>query len=86
MERLPAGETYALGSLFTPRSYLASVVESESTKQELHTTHYTTALGASQRPVLTHHTRHCVVNKITQALTFSKIIQTLELLIESPTN
>ena len=53
---VPAGETYALGSLFTPRSYMASVVESESVKQELHTTHYTTALGASQRPVLTHHT------------------------------
>ena len=52
---VPAGETYALGSLFTPRSYLASVVDSEGMKQELHTAHYTTALGASQRPVLTHH-------------------------------
>ena len=45
---VPAGETYAIGYLFTPRSYLASVAESESMKQELHTTPYTTAPGASQ--------------------------------------
>ena len=53
---VPAGETCALGSLFTARSYLAAVAESESMKQELHTTHYTIALGASHRPVLIHHT------------------------------
>ena len=35
---IPAGETYALSSLFTPRSYLAAVAESES---EVRTTHYT---------------------------------------------
>ena len=41
---------------FCPKSYLAAAAESESAKQELHTTHYATALGASHRPVFSHHT------------------------------
>ena len=41
---------------FRPKSYLAAAAESESVKQEVHTTHYTTALGASHRPVFSHHT------------------------------
>ena len=41
---------------FGPKSYMAAAAESESAKQELHTTHYTTAIGASHRPVFSHHT------------------------------
>ena len=40
---------------FRPKTYLASAAESERAKQELHTTHYTTALGASHRPVFSHY-------------------------------
>ena len=44
---------------FSPKSYMAAAAESESAKQELHTRPYTTALaalGASHRPVFSHHT------------------------------
>ena len=45
---------------FHPNSYLAAAAENEIAKQELHTTHYTTALGgASHRPVFSHHTTRC---------------------------
>jgi len=39
----PAGQTYAHGSLFTPKSYLAAVAESKSMRPTLHstTTHHT---------------------------------------------
>ena len=72
---VPAGGTYALGSLFTPRSCLAAVAESESVKQELHTTHYTTAPGASQRPVLTHHTTLRQINLISQIKSYINDLQ-----------
>ena len=42
---IQSGDTYALRFLFTPTSTLATVALNESMQQELHTTHYTTALG-----------------------------------------
>ena len=50
---------YQQGSLIpsvSPKSNLAAAAESESAKQELHTTLLTTALGASHRAVFSHHT------------------------------
>jgi len=49
-----AGETYTLTSLFTLKSYMAAIAESESMKQG-NTIQYTTALDASHRPVLPDH-------------------------------
>ena len=48
---IPAGETYALSTLFIARRYLVATAESERMKQKLHTTQNTTALGVPHRPV-----------------------------------
>ena len=70
---IPAGETCALGSLFTARSYLAAAADTERMKQKLHTIKYTTALGASHRPV---YYTPCKVFKLLRYPCFFDVITT----------